>query len=564
MAEAERRIRINITGDGSGLNKEFSRIQRDAKEAFKDIGLDRVLEKADKDFSKIQDRIKAVSQAFKDHKRDSDNEFSERTKKAKDSFSARRVNEDKQDSDKVQEEAWLKWQRLADYLKDALKNKKIDELGNIIKPPGDPDDPEPNKKPTLGQRAFMRAIAGGRLNLAGGAHEAIAGEGGLAESAGAGMVGLAIASSLTIALAAAIGKSFQLGLEQYRTENEVSAKFDIYRPTFGTGENNLGLSTNDFQKFIYDQAKSRTSAQDIENISRVRLALEKARGVDTSDVQRFDSFRQQGSQESGRIIVDILSRAEKGGILGISKSDFTLLPQKIEQVANIVAIQKGNSERVDSNAALNLISAGTRIGGRFGDDRASQAFGTIDSSIKNPGSAGMKAYVFEMLRRANPNASYTDLMGIQEGGASAANLKAILPSIAAMPEGEMRRMVLNQYTHNWQNAIRLDKGSNLQKLISGLHEGSITDTEFKKQVGGIDTVAEGKVDAISQINAHIKTWGAELGHAFVQTVDDVWHGKATLPDIGSQIGYNLALDYAMKSASKSVVTKNVVKKPGGK
>ena len=325
MADSEKRVRVSITGDASPLNKEFKRVQSDAKEAFSDLGLDKVLDKADKDFAKITDRIKSINQVLKDHKKDTDTEFTNRIKSAPNAFAARRISEDKQDAEKIQEEAWYKWQKLADYFKDLLKDKKIDQEGNIIPPPEDPEQP---KKLTLGQRVALRSIQGGRFNAAGGVQEAVAGEGGLAEAIGiTGVAGLAIASAISAALVAVIAKAGQQALKDLRVENRLEGKF--------RGGNLLGkeqydgLNQTELKEYILDQAKSRTSSENIEQISKQRLNLKYGYGLDDGSIQRFDQFRQQGSTEGSRLISDILSRSEKGGILGVSKTDFTLLPQKI-------------------------------------------------------------------------------------------------------------------------------------------------------------------------------------------------------------------------------------------
>lgn len=522
MAE-EKRIRVSISGDASSLSKEFKRIQSDAKQAFSDIGLDKVLDKADKDFAKIADRIKAVNQILKDHKRDTDSEFTERSKHATNAFSNKRINEDKRDSDQVQEEAWQKWQRLADYFKEALKSRKIDSEGNPIGPPEDPDDPNPKKKLTLGQRVLLRSIQGGRFNPGGGVQEGVAGEGGLAEAAGLGTAGVLIASAISAALVAVIAKAGQIALKDLRVENRLEAKF---RGGAALGQSSFdGLSPTDLKEYILDQARSRTSSKNIEQISKQRLDLKYGYGLDDGSTQRFDQFRQQGSAEGSRLIADILSRSEKGGILGISKTDFTLLPQKIEQVANLMSIQKANGEKVDSNTALNLISAGTKIGGRFGDDRASEAFGRIDSSIKNPGSAGMKAFIFEELRKANPHASYTDLLAMQENGASKDNLRAILPDIARVPKGEYRRMMLHQLTGNWQDAKRLDQAGSLEEMLSSLNNKPLSNADVAKRFGGQHEQAKALIDGFSSIGAKFSEALTDFGHTYMDPLSDLLAGR---------------------------------------
>ncbi len=530
MAADEKRVRVSITGDASGLNKEFERVQKDAKKAFSDIGLDGILQKADSEFANINKRIAEVGKALKDKKAEADKYFDERASKATNDFSKSRVSKDRGEYEDKQEEAWDKWTKLADYLKDQIKKGKIDSNGNIIppKPPSDEDEDDP-KKLSLAQRVTLRSIQGGRLNLSGGAQEAVAGEGGLAQSAGLGIGGTLIAGAVFAGLAALFAKSLQLGLQSVKDENKLSAKFDIDRGNFATDSYD-GLSSNELKQYILSQANSRTSATDIQNISKKRLDLKFGYGLEDNDVQGFDRFRQQDSRgtEGSRLIADILLRSERRGILGVSGSDFTLLPQKIEQVANIMTLQKSNGESVDSNSAIGLIMAGTKIGGRFGDDRAGEAFGRIDSNIKNPGNPGMKAFIFEQLRRANPKGNYTDILADMENGASSHNLNAILPSISRMPQGEMRRMMLHQFTGNWQDARRLDGAGNLDEMLKSLKEHPISDLEAEKKYGETKSRAQGNIDFVTSIGSKIESGLTNFGNAFVKPINDVVSGRSTV------------------------------------
>lgn len=525
----EKRVRVSITGDASGLNKEFSRIQRDAREAFKNIGLDGILEHADKSFKKIQDRIKSVGEALKDAQKDAHAEFDKRYSRATNDFAKKRVRDDRNEYDQSQKDAWDKWQRLADYFKELLKKKEIDEEGNPLQP-DDPDNPK--KKLTLGERVAMRSVAGGKFNPSGGIHEAVAGEGGIAEALGLGTAGAFIAGAVATALVAVIAKAGQEALKDIRVEGRVAAKF---RTGVGFADTAYdGRNPTELKEFILQQAKSRTSAQDIEEISKRRLDLRYSKGLEDDELQRFDPYRQQGAQESGRLIVDILRRSENRGILGVSGDDFTLLPQKIDQVANILSFQKSNGEKVDSSTALALVMAGSKIGGRFADDRASEAFGRIDSNIKNPGNPGLKAFIFEELRKMNPKASFTDLLAKQENGASAENLRAILPDIAKMPQGEMRRMFLHQFTNNWQDAIRLDRKGSLQEMLSALNESPISDKEAQKRFGEAHILAKQNVDGFTTFGAKVQEYMTDFGHSFMDPINETLKGgiPVYIPNVG--------------------------------
>ena len=140
-----------------------------------------------------------------------------------------------------------------------------------------------------------------------------------------------------------------------------------------------------------------------------------------------------------------------------------------------------SGEKADSLSAVNFMSAGMRIGGRFGDDRAAEVYGRMNESIRNPSNPGMKAFIFEMLKRSNPGASFTDIQGMMENGATGDNLRAILPSISKMPQGEMRRMVLYRLTKNMQDAIRLDSAGSLDAMIKESNNKGVSSEEAQKR-----------------------------------------------------------------------------------
>jgi hypothetical protein len=204
-----------------------------------------------------------------------------------------------------------------------------------------------------------------------------------------------------------------------------------------------------------------------------------------------------------------------------------------------MAFQKASGEKVNSLDATNFMSAGGQIGGRFGDDRASEVYGRMNESIKNPGNAGMKAYVFEMLKKSNPNASFTDLQGMMENGASGDNLKAILPSISKMPQGEMRRMVLYQLTKNMQDAIRLDNAGSLPAMISSIgnkgtsskNASNIYDTAMKR--------TETNLAAMDQLGKVIVNGFTDVGEKYIaRPINDLVRGMMQKDDGKNPYGQN--------------------------
>lgn len=511
---------IRITADASGVGAEMDRTAASVQRAFSDIGLDDLLSDADKQFDKIGDKIKAISDELKNKLKDANDEFERRkSDSGGNEFYQRSIQGSQDDYNKRHEKAMSEWEKLADKLsKKSARTEKgggsgeessqqsgeNSEFKNIIARsigqsgqdlggfvgrlfPGDMGRSLGKGLGNILNRGGSGMVRG--LGTGGTAAEVGAGEAAVGGEAatGAGAAGGSMAAlgvvAVVAAVALAIKQLYGMGMEDWRTESKVNATFDINRDTFGKGGDAFGLSNTDYKEFILSAAKSRGSATNVQDIARKELSFMKGYGLNEGEVRNFDKFNYQDitGRDGTMVIVDILTRAEKQGILGVSAGDFSRLPEKIEQVGNIMAYQKMSGEKVNSLDAVNFMSAGSQIGGRFGDDRASEVYGRMNESIKNPSNPGMKAFIYEMLKKSNPNASFTDIQGMMENGASGENLQAILPQISKMPQGEMRRMVLFQLTKNMQDAIRLDGAGNLDAMLKSSRDMGVTPQEAKSR-----------------------------------------------------------------------------------
>ena len=550
---------IRIGADASGFGSEINRMSQEAKNAFSDIGLDSLFEDADKQFDKLEDKIKNISDELRNKRKEADDFFDKkRSSNEGNDYYQRTISSEQDDYNKRHEKAISEWEKFVEKLRKTLNknndvnddgsnndsggsNKKLEntlsrvfgnaggELGQTIGRilPGNMGNILGRGLGNILSRGganIGRTIAGGIEGAEGGAAvggaETAAGSGAGGAAAGGGMaaaMSVAAVAAVVVAVAAVIKQLYGMGIDDWRTESKVNATFNIDRDTFGKGGDDFGLDNKEYKEFFLQAAKSRGSAQNIEDIGRKELSLIKGYGLSQGEVQAFDKFNYQDvrGKDGTAVIIDILSRSEKQGILGVSGGDFSRLPEKIEQVSNIMAFQKMSGEKVDSLAAVNFMAAGSQIGGRFGDDRASEVYGRMNESIKNPSNPGMKAFIFEMLKKANPGASFTDLQGMMENGASGDNLKAILPSIAKMPQGEMRRMVLYQLTKNMQDAIRLDKAGNLNAMINGVDNKGVGSAEAQSRYNEAMKRTENNLAALDQLGKIIENKLTDFGEKYI-------------------------------------------------
>ena len=528
----EKKIRVSVTGDASALNAEIDRATTEMRGSFEDIGLEDILDQADKKFDKINDKIKAINDAFKEQHEKAGKYFDERGEHTTNDFGKNKNEKDREQYFKKEQEAWDKWSKLADLMqkrtvgKDGEPSKGLDDgsggSGNLGKG---------NSKQRAGILARMISrVEGG--NVQGAIGEGIQGEGGLMASSGMGAGGAMVVGGALVAVVGLISEAIKLGYEGVKLENKIDAKKKLdYSGGFGDGGVTMGVSVNEFKEFTIQQmANMRTydmSQNKFENEIYTRLGLNKAYGLQSNEVASFDKFKQQdvNAANGSEIIADILIRSEQSGILGVNGEDFSLLPQKIETVANLLSSQKQDNIRIDSNFALGMMQSGHDIGGRFDDDRASDVFGKISSGIKSPGSPGMKAFIFSMIQKANPRNSYVENLAQQEGGLTAENIKAIMPQIDKIPQGDFKRMVIKSLFSGlrWQDAIQLDATgvngkSGIQNLLIGAN-GQPTDIvdRFHKQQD-IQGRAQNLTTQPEVWGAEIKSTLTAIGHSIVTAI----------------------------------------------
>lgn len=571
MAE-EKIVRVNVSADSSGLSQEIKRAQSEMRDAFSDIGLGDMLDDADKKFDNVFDKINALKESLDEIKGKAAEAFEQDKDKGNDAYKANA------------------YKRQADYIQ---RHEKAEEAL------------EGYKKQVTSERDKVLIARDDRVNVRNRAMDVHVvnsggGSGGGRGSEGSGSMGgmfgrnnKRVSDTLTD-----IGRSLKSGGQTGRLASVIRSLSGVLSRlgpaglmaggfiqlsrkglaaaeeqdalTASTGINasyrrayyNSGFSTmgdKDFDKFVNQVAASRGTAVGAPAEAQSRDAMMRAFGFDSSMFKQFDRFTFQGGSNSTDIIAEILKRSEQQGILRVSDGDFTRIPMVLEQVSGIMSMQKASSERVDEGFATSIAIAGQGIGGRFADDRLGSVMSRMNSSIQNPANGGMRAYIFEMLKRANPNASYTDILGKMESGASGENLQALLPQIANMQQGEMRRMVLFQLTKNWQDAIRLDSSDNLQQMMNAAKtSGQLTgDADYqqavKSRAGGIKQGTTELGDALQKsINDKIIRFGEGLDKLI-----DVVSGRA------NRFGYteNNTGEFGSRIPSMHNVQFNQSKKP---
>jgi hypothetical protein len=491
---------IRISAEDNGVTEKVQRIGQSIREAFGKADMIDIIDEADKKFTTLGDKIKFIKEELENIKSTNVGAYNEEVSRLTDSRNGYSTGYVKPRLQAL-ETGLTSDNKVIDDLVESLKNlnKNIEEGAK-----NGEQEAIPGSKPKLisgddsPYTSALRDLISGNVTgakdrmLQHGMSQAGESLSGLGETLGKHLMTLGGLIAAGVSGAVLLARQ---GYEEQRGENQVRRGFDV-DSDFGDSSflSRVGLSRSEFREKALSIALSRRSGANMQTEALQRQTLENAYPIQDQDIAGFDRFykmRNDGtmSDKSGmdavRTITDILARSERQGILGVSQQDFTMLPEKIGQVQAIMGMQFGNGERTNAADAVNMMLAGDKIGGRFSDSRLSEVMGRIDGSIKNPSGPGMRAFLFNQLRNANPGASYTDILGQMENGASGQNLQAILPTISNMPQGELRRMVLFQLTKNMQDAIRLDQSGNLGTMLNQLKQSPISDEEAGVKFGNI-------------------------------------------------------------------------------
>lgn len=479
MADDEKIVRINVSGDASEFNSEIKRAATAMQESFKELKFDDLLAGADKQFDNVADKIDAIKSKLQEQRKEVNERYDIKSTTGNDAFK-NRVEQQRKDENKTFDEAEKKLNAFSEAVekgrKASDKKRESDEKHESSKRQS---NEQSSTNPIWGQ--MMRKTFGGdfkSFNPQAGLTEGMVGRGGLAGEGGmlAGMgTGGMLAAGAAAAAAGIIIKGMSDGWEQVRRDNKNASVFSQnFRGSYNVDS---GMDSNDYAAFALQTAQSRGSGDNIGQETIRRAYLKNAYGLQDQDTQQFDKFTFQGGSDATTIIAEILKRSETKGLLGVDKGDFARIPQILSTVSGIMGMQKASSENVDEGFATSVTLAGQRIGGNFSTDKLGGIMQGLNSGIQSPQNGGMQAYIFEALKRANPNASFTDILAMQEGGANGENMKAILPGIMRMPQGEMRRMALSKLGMKQQDANRLDKDGNLEEFMKSTYDsGKLSNT----------------------------------------------------------------------------------------
>jgi hypothetical protein len=506
---------LRFTAEDSGYGQTIDRMAAKLRGAFSNSGMSDILQEADAKFTNFGDKLKFIRNELNSIKEGNLVDRDEAIKAATDAndkagrprsndFIQRQASKQAEGEEKVINRLISSLDSLGNKVEEA-NSHTVEESG---KPPIVPPTEPPKEEPSEGGGVFGGGVGGFIGNA-------------LSNAVGFGIERLG--ERVLGYLSDKIGEGINLARRELTIGRQFVLPEDTLNDAGGRTKSpyELGINNKEFLEAIANTAGSRRNATGVVDETIARLRLTSAYGVDNNQFGALDKFyrrRNDGSMldasgmDASRTIIEILSRADKQGILGVSKGDFTMLPEKIGQVTALMGQQYASTERTNAGSAIGIMLAGNRIGGRFGDDRAADTFGRLNEGITNPNNPGMKAYIYEVLRRANPGQSPLQLEGLmQEGLSNPKNSQAIFGGIQNVRSREMRGRILQSLGLDAQSAYRLAGSENLQAFTGGLGAHGLSATEYAQQQAGIKERGEqltlGTDKAMSYFSNSVTSFG---------------------------------------------------------
>lgn len=529
---------LRFTAEDSGYGQTIDRMASKLRSAFSNTGMADILQEADAKFTSFSDKAKFIKEQLSSAK---DKILSTQSDVGYDPNGRFQfTNEDVQRVNAT----GRKWQGKAENVKDDKVIDRLieslDRLGQKIEEETEVKNQSGGGEPIPPPIPPIVPSGGGRGRKGGG--------GGFLSDAFAVATGVGIERFVENILGG-LRDELKTGADLVRKENTLNRQFRIDPNTLSDAggrtlaPNELGVNNKEFLEAIGNTAASRRSGSNAVNETLNRLRLTGSYGVSQDQLGGLDKFYRtrnggdlldRSQFDASRTIVEILSRSDRQGILGVSHNDFTMLPEKIGQVTSIMQQQYANSERTNANQAINLMLAGNKIGGRFGDDRAADTFGKLNEAISNPRSPGTRAFIMEALRRANPGKSPLELEAqMQEGINSPENVKAIFPYIQGIRSREMRGRILQGFGLDAQSSLRLANANNLETFTQGAGGGAgstgLSSQEYTDKQKDIQTRAEQLTLSWDKMTTYISNSITSFGEAVTKFSDAVTKDKGITP-----------------------------------
>lgn len=176
----------------------------------------------------------------------------------------------------------------------------------------------------------------------------------------------------------------------------------------------LGYTLEESQGVARDIMLARGTNRGVGGRTRDALSLERGMGLDRGVImQMFRDMRMTGDQ------MDIVrNTASVLNTMGVDMSDRVLMGELLQTQSNLIQQQGQAVQTVNRGAITSMMGAFGGLGGRFQQDPQflQRTLSQVNSAFVQPQNEFAQARQFGVLSQLNPNASYFQLLEMQEKG----------------------------------------------------------------------------------------------------------------------------------------------------
>lgn len=180
------------------------------------------------------------------------------------------------------------------------------------------------------------------------------------------------------------------------------------------GSPGLGLKTSEAQQYFKRFAQRRGEGN-LGEISDMMISERKS-GMDIGSLSFLGEFARQGGGDVGGLLRRVLTMAERSGLWGIDKGDFSALQEKMEQIGGLMGEEKKfREDNITGMRSATMLGQFGRLGGGWGDDRALERIQTLSQGIQNPANDFVRALMMQgLISGSMSRGEGTDLFGIRQ------------------------------------------------------------------------------------------------------------------------------------------------------
>jgi len=283
----------------------------------------------------------------------------------------------------------------------------------------------------------------------------------------------------------------------------------------------LGIERSKSVQLSLELAKAQMSRNAL--LSRTNLVArgEAGLGLDRSTMLGLAGMSRMTSGDMLENMSGLYGNMRSQGLMGSSN----MLPfHEAMQFQLAFGQQKGSSlESLNSGDLSGAVTMMRGIGGGFGDQRGLGRMTQIDQGLAKPGNDYQKARSFSALSKLNPNASYFELLEMQEKGVMQEGyLGAMLKQLEGEVGGGQNLMMgaMSEFGVSPEVSRSLvekfEKDRTYFDKFAGSTEDAATMAGFKGELGG-------KLAGSEQWVTHMEVSVAKIADAFVES----WHKGIT-------------------------------------